>query len=140
MAARAISFRLALRRRLALGAGLALTVGGERVLDLDAVVAGKGGEPAAPAALVTALDDPEARWAAVEALGRIADPRSLQALAKLLGDLAADPACLRALGEASGRLAVPDAARRIADLIEQFPGARSRICRCHLLLPHLTFT
>ncbi|MCJ7755141.1 MAG: PilT/PilU family type 4a pilus ATPase [Thermoanaerobaculales bacterium] len=40
----------------------------------------------ATAALVATLDDPEARWAAVEALGRIADPRSLQPLAKLLAD------------------------------------------------------
>jgi len=40
----------------------------------------------ATAALVATLDDPEARWAAVEALGRIADLRSLQPLAKLLAD------------------------------------------------------
>ncbi len=40
----------------------------------------------ATAALVATLDDPEARWAAVEALGRIGDPRSLQPLAKLLAD------------------------------------------------------
>ncbi len=37
-------------------------------------------------ALVATLDDPEARWAAVEALGRIGDLRSLQPLAKLLAD------------------------------------------------------
>ncbi len=37
-------------------------------------------------ALIATLDDPEARWSAVEALGRIGDPRSLQALAKLFAD------------------------------------------------------
>ncbi len=40
----------------------------------------------ATAALVATLEDPEARWAAVEALGRIGDPRALQPLAKLLAD------------------------------------------------------
>jgi twitching motility protein PilT len=36
--------------------------------------------------LIETLADPEARWAAVEALGRIADIRSLPALAKLFAD------------------------------------------------------
>ncbi len=40
----------------------------------------------ATSALVATLEDPEARWAAVEALGRIGDPRALQPLAKLLAD------------------------------------------------------
>ncbi len=43
-------------------------------------------DPRAVDALVTALGNPETRWAAVEALGRIADPRSLAPLSKLLND------------------------------------------------------
>jgi twitching motility protein PilT len=37
-------------------------------------------------ALIESLGDPEVRWAAVEALGRIGDPTSLRALARLLED------------------------------------------------------
>ena len=43
-------------------------------------------DPRAVDALMAALDDPEARWAAVEALGRIGDPQCLPRLSKLLND------------------------------------------------------
>ncbi len=43
-------------------------------------------DPRAVDALTAALDDPEARWAAVEALGRIGDAKSLPRLSKLLND------------------------------------------------------
>ena len=43
-------------------------------------------DPRAVDALMAALDDSEARWAAVEALGRIGDPRCLPRLSKLLND------------------------------------------------------
>jgi len=43
------------------------------------------GDQRAVGPLVKALEDEEARWAAVEALGRLGDPRALPALAKLLG-------------------------------------------------------
>jgi twitching motility protein PilT len=47
---------------------------------------GRFDDPAAVDALVAALDDPETRWAAVEALGRIGDGRALVPLSKLLND------------------------------------------------------
>jgi len=43
------------------------------------------GDRRAVGPLVNALQDEETRWAAVEALGRLGDPRALPALAKLLG-------------------------------------------------------
>jgi hypothetical protein len=43
-------------------------------------------DPKAVDALIGALGDAETRWAAVEALGRIGDPRSLAPLSKLLND------------------------------------------------------
>jgi len=47
---------------------------------------GRFKDPQAVDALIATLDDAEARWAAVEALGRIGDSRSLPALAKLFND------------------------------------------------------
>jgi len=45
----------------------------------------QAGDRRAVGPLVKALDDGETRWAAVEALGRLRDPRALPALARLLG-------------------------------------------------------
>jgi twitching motility protein PilT len=47
---------------------------------------GRFNDSGAVDALVAALEDSETRWAAVEALGRIGDPKSLVALSKLLND------------------------------------------------------
>jgi len=51
---------------------------------------GRIGDPRAVGPLVEALEDTDARWAAVEALGRIGDARSLQALSRLLKDPAVE--------------------------------------------------
>ena len=45
-------------------------------------------DPKAVDALIGSLQDPETRWAAVEALGRIGDPKALAPLSKLLNDTA----------------------------------------------------
>jgi len=49
-------------------------------------ILGRLGDSRALPALIEALGDSEARWAAVEALGQIGDPKALPALARLLQD------------------------------------------------------